>query len=185
MNGSKTLLNRMVRAVRLDGSLYAEVRADTTATAQALTVVAIVALSHGLGGAIRGAHFGWNPASGSLFGVLGEVSFFVVASFVVYVVARYVLGSTVDYPQVMRPLGFSVLPGLLILVAALVSMSWVGAQVPVLMVLIVWRLAAGLVAVRQASGLSLARSALALLFGVAAGMVAVVISTRALAEMLN
>ncbi len=179
------LLNRMIRAARLDGSLYAEVKADTTATAQALVIVALVALAHGLGGAIRGAYFGWNPVSGLLFGVLGEISFFVMASFVIYAVTRYVLGSMVAYPQMVRAFGFSVLPGLLILVATLASLPGIGVQVPVLVVLVVWRLTAGFVAVRRASGLSVARSALALLVGVASGVMAVAITTRALEEVLR
>lgn len=183
MKKERTLINRMVRAARLDSGLYAEVTADRTATGQALTVVALVALAHGLGGVIRGAYFGWNPASGSLFGVLGEISFFVVASFVIYLVARYMSGATISYSQVLRPFGFSVVPGLLILIAALASL--IGAGAPVFAVLIAWRLAAGFVAVRQASGVSVAKSALALLVGVASGMVAVAITTRTLVELLR
>lgn len=177
------LLNRMIRAACLDGSVYAEVKADSTATAQALAVVALVALAHGLGGVIRGAYFGWNPASGLLFGVLGEISFFVVASFVIYLLARYVLGAAITYPQVLRPFGFSVLPGLLVLIAALASL--IGAEVPVFVVLIAWRLAAGFVAIRRASGMNVAKSGLALLVGVASGAVAVAIATRTLAEILG
>ncbi len=62
------MTSRVVRAARLDGSLYAEVKTDALATGQALAVVALVALAHSLGGVIRGAYFGWNPASCFLFG---------------------------------------------------------------------------------------------------------------------
>ena len=58
----------MIRAARLDATLYAELTADATATRQALTVVALVALAHGVGGIIRGVSFGWNPLSGSCLG---------------------------------------------------------------------------------------------------------------------
>jgi len=44
------LLYRMIRAARLDSSLYGAVREDASATGQALTVVALVVLSHGVGG---------------------------------------------------------------------------------------------------------------------------------------
>ena len=40
-----SLVNRMMRAARLDSALYEEVEADTTATSQALTVVVLVAVS--------------------------------------------------------------------------------------------------------------------------------------------
>lgn len=178
------LPGRAIRAARLDGSLYVEVRADNTVTAQALAIVAIVAIAHGLGGVTRGAYFGWNPLSGLLFGVLGEVSFFAAASCVIYLVARHALGSSVAYTQVLRSFGFSVVPGLLIFVAALVSLLGTGVEVPVLLLTVVWRLAAGFVAVRQASGISASKSLLALLAGVASGLVAVAIASRALVEVL-
>ena len=178
------LPGRTLRAARLDESLYVEVKADNTATAQALALVALVALAHGLGGVIRGTYFGWNPLSGLLFGVLGEISFFAVASCVIYLVVRYVLGSTVSYPQVLRPFGFSVPPGMLILVASLASLPGIGAEVPVFVVLVAWRSAAGFVAVRRASGMGVAKSLLALLAGVASGVVAVAIVARTLVEIL-
>ncbi len=185
MEKGQTLANRMIRAACLDGSLYAEVKVDRTATGQALAVVAFVALAHGLGGVVRGAYFGWNPASGLLFGVLGEISFFVVASFVIYLVARYASGATINYPQVLRPFGFSVLPGLLVLIAALASLFGIGAEVPVFVVLVAWRLVAGFVAIRRALGVNVAESILTLLVGVASGAGAVAITTRTLVEMLR
>lgn len=175
---------RVLRAARLDGSLYMEVRADNTATAQALVIVVLLGLTHGLGGVIRGAYFGWNPLSGLLFGVVGEVCFFVASSFAVYLAARYVFGSMISYPQVLRPFGFSVVPGLLIVVAALASLRGTGFAAPVFVVIIAWRLAAGFVAVRRASGMNAGKSLLALLAGVASGLVAVSIASRALAEVL-
>ena len=178
------MTSRLVRAARLDGSLYAEVKTDAVATGQALVVVALVALAHGLGGMIRGAYFGWNPASGFLFGVLGEISFFAVASFVIYLLGRYVFGVTLAYPHVLRPFGFSSLPGLLVLAAALASLLGIGAEVPVFVVLVAWRLAAGFIAIRRASGMNVAKSGLALLIGVASGVVAVAITSRVLAEIL-
>lgn len=181
----KRLTRRVVRAARLDGSLYAEVKNDTTATAQALAVVVIVALAHGLGGAIRGAYFGWNPVSGSLFGVVGEVTFFVVATLVIYFFARYVFGAMMTYPQVLRPFGFSTVPGVLILIATLASLAKIGAEIPVFVVLGVWRLATGFVAVRQASGLGFVKSVGVLSAGVISGVLAVALTTRVLAEVLS
>lgn len=185
MERRKKLTRRSIRAARLDGSLYSEVKSDATATAQALAVVTIVALAHGLGGAIRGAYFGWNPVSGSLFGVVGEVTFFVVATLVIYFLARCLFGAIMTYPQVLRPFGFSTVPGVLILIAALASVLRAGAEVPVFVVLGVWRLAAGFVAVRQASGLGFAKSAGVLSIGLISGVLAVALTTRVLAEVLS
>jgi len=87
------LLKRMIRAARLDASLYKEVTADVTATGQALAVVALVALAHGTAGMVRALSFGWaDPVVGSLFGVVGEIAFFSVASLVIYLLGRFVFG---------------------------------------------------------------------------------------------
>ena len=43
----------LVRAARLDGTLYEGAKADTTATGPALGIVALVALAHGAGGVVR------------------------------------------------------------------------------------------------------------------------------------
>lgn len=45
----KLLVSRLVRACRLDASLYEEVEADENGTAQALTVVSLSSLAAGLG----------------------------------------------------------------------------------------------------------------------------------------
>ncbi len=175
----------MIRAARLDASLYGEARADARATRQALTVVALVALAHGVGGIIRGMNFEENPVISFLFGVLGEIAFFGGASGIIYLLGKYLLGVKATYAQVLRPFGFSVVPGLLILLASLVSLPGIGAEIPVLIVLIAWRLAAGYLAVWKALGLNALLSIVVLLVGVFSGMVAVVIATRVLFEVLR
>ncbi len=49
------LLDRMIRAMRLDVNLYEEVEADLNATSQAATVVGIVAIASGIGSAVTAA----------------------------------------------------------------------------------------------------------------------------------
>ena len=62
-----------------------------------------------------------SPAEGFLIGAQGEIVFWAGSSFAIYLVGRYLLGSTATYGQVLRPLGFAAVPGLLVLVAALAS----------------------------------------------------------------
>jgi hypothetical protein len=183
---SGKLLNRVIRAARLDVSLYREVRDDVTATKQALAVVALVAIAHGAAGMIRTVSFGWgDPVIGSLFGVLGEISFFLGASLVIYLLGKFVFGAKATYAQVLRPFGFSVVPGLLIVIAALASLPEIfGDQAPVLILLIAWRLAAGYVAVWQALSLGTLRSIVILLAGALSGMWAVVTATSILFDIL-
>jgi len=78
----------------------------------------------------------------------------------------------------------SSLPGLLVLAAALASLLGIGVGAPVFVERVAWRLAAGFIAIRRASGMNVAKSGLALLIGVASGVVAVAISSRVLVEIL-
>jgi hypothetical protein len=49
---SPSIVDRMMRAAKLEVPLYEEVEADTTATNQALMVVVLVAIASGIGAAI-------------------------------------------------------------------------------------------------------------------------------------
>ncbi len=165
------LWSDLIRAMRLDGDLYAEARGDATVTTRSLAVVVLVALAHGVGGIIRSIAFERDPSLESFFvGVQGEIVFWVVAGAVIYLVGRYVLGGRGTYGQVVRPLGFAVAPGVLIVVAAMVSLAGSGPQVLALGVLAAWRFAASFVAVRQALGLNRVKSVIALLAGTICGL---------------
>lgn len=173
----RSLPNRMFRAAGLDGSLYAEVRADSAATAQAVTVVALVGAAHGLGTVVRALLAGWAPGAAVLVAVLAEVAFWAVLSFAVYFIGRHVVGATVAYGQVLRPLGFAGAPGLLILGAS--AASGLGADAPALAALALWRLAAYFVAVRHALCLGRAGSFATLVVGVAMALLTLVALTAA------
>jgi hypothetical protein len=158
------LLERLVRAARLDASLYAQVRADRSTTMQALGAVVLVAVAHGVGTLVRALLLGWTPGAALLVAPLVEIVFWVASASMIYLVGRYLLGGTAGYAQVLRPLGFAVAPGLLILPASLAS--GFGAEAPVLAVVALWRLAAAFVAIRQGLGLGTAKSLAALIGGV-------------------
>jgi hypothetical protein len=173
----------LIRAARLDGTLYEEVKANTTSTVSALGVVVLVALAHGAGGFVRAVAFKRDPpAEGFLIGVQGEIVFWVGSSFAIYLIGRYLLGSAATYGQVLRPVGFAAVPGLLIFVAALASL--VGAQVVVFAVLVPWRLATSFVAVERALEVGRPKSAVALLLGVVCGLVLVELGTVTLLNVL-
>ncbi len=126
------LMDRMLRAARLDGSLYAEVKADTTTTAQAVTVVALVGLAHAVGASLRSVTL-WEeePVAAFVVALITETTFWAVASFAIHLVGRYIFGGTATYGQVLRPFGFACVPGLLILIAALASLPGASAEIPV------------------------------------------------------
>ena len=64
-----SLVDRMVRAAKLDIHLYEEVEADRQAMGQAMTVVVISSVAAGLGHAGRGGFTGL--IFGALFALLG------------------------------------------------------------------------------------------------------------------
>jgi hypothetical protein len=187
VTGSKAMLSSdLIRAARLDSSLYAQVKTDPTATARALVVVALVTLAHSVGGAIRATSFKRDsPLEGFLIGVYGEIVFWAVSSSVVYLVGRSVLGGTATYGQVLRLLSFAGVPGLLILVAALASLLDGGAQIFVFAVLVPWRVVASFVAVRQGLGLDRVKSSIALLVGAVCGLVMVGTTLATMLEILG
>ncbi len=172
------LPGRMVRASRLDPTLYGEVREDASTGAQAAAVVALVALAHGVGGVIRAITLGWSPVEGFILGPVGELLFWVAASVTIYLVGRYAFRGAATYGQVARPFGFAAAPGVLILLAA--SASGLGGERLLLPVIFLWRLAAGYVAVRAAFSLSRVKTAVTLLAGVATGLLAVGLGIRLL-----
>jgi hypothetical protein len=174
----------LIRAARLDGTLYEEVKANTTYTRSALGIVALVALAHGAGGFVRAVAFKRDPpAEGFLIGAQGEIVFWVGSSFAIYLIGRYLLGRAVTYGQILRPLGFAAVPRLLILAAALTSL--VGAELVVFAVLVPWRLATSFVVVERALGVGRAKSAVALLLGVGCGLVLVGLGTVTLLNMVT
>src|SRR5688500_20186544 len=68
-SGDSSIVNRMIRAARLDVNLYEEVEADRTATSQAAIVVAITAVAGAIGGALGGGA----GAGGAVAGVIGGI----------------------------------------------------------------------------------------------------------------
>ena len=178
------LLGRMLRAARLDPQVYAAVRTDRAATAQAAAAVALVGIAHGAATIVRALLMGW--WSGVAIGVafLFEVGLWLTVGSATLLIGRYAFGSAATYGQVLRPLGFACTPGLLILPAALLSRT--GVLAPALVALALWRLTAVTVAASPALGLrpfaSLASVALGLVAGLAGLGVGISLLWRVLGE---
>lgn len=136
-----SLIQRMIRASRLEAALYEEVEADRTAMGQAMAVVALSSLAAGLG-AERSGPIG--IVSGVLVAWLG----WLLWAWLTWVIGTKLLPEAqteADLGQLLRTTGFSAAPGLLRLAGFL---PLVGRGV--VAVANVWMLAAMVVAVRQA-----------------------------------
>ena len=149
---NKTLTNRMIRAAKLDVDLYEEVEADKTANWQAFKVVLIVSLAAGIGSAIHGLISNDNGISSFLWGLLIGLGTSIIGWLLCALIA-YLIGITIfktketeaDYGQLLRTLGFATTPGILgffIFIPILGYLLWLVGSI--------WRLVAGVIAVRQA-----------------------------------
>ena len=104
-----SLPDRMLRAARLDISLYNEVEADLNATSQALTVVVLAAVASGIGAALTLGTAGRpNGAIAALVGgVIAELVGWAVWSYVMYFVGTRLFHGTATYGELLRPPGNS------------------------------------------------------------------------------
>jgi len=134
----KKMGSRMLRAARLDGETFRQLRDDPSATAQSLLVVAIIGLCYGAG-------FGFFLAGTSLLDVLtitliGLFSALVIAfvwSGTTFLIVTRLFRRTIGYWGLSRPFFFSWSPGLLFVlmsgpitilfeVIRAVGVAWIG-----------------------------------------------------------
>lgn len=150
---ARSLVDRMMGAALLDVSVYEEVEADTTATGQASQVVGLVALASavatvgtGVGAAIAsiiGAYVGWMVWAG-----------------VTYLIGSKAFGGTATWGELLRTLGFAQTPGLLYILGVVPILGWF-----VRVVVGIWMLIAGVIAIRQALDFDTTKAVLTALLG--------------------
>jgi hypothetical protein len=106
------LVNRMIRAARLDPAVFDELEHDRSATSQALIVVIIISLANGVGQALSYALAGQSVTAFSalLGGVVASLVGWVVWSFVTYFVGTSLFGGTATPGELLRCIGFAYTP---------------------------------------------------------------------------
>ena len=176
---SSSLFDRMIRAARLDASLYEEVEEDDIATTQALIVVILSSICSGIGTAISEALTGQGlrGISIGLFG--GLFSAFIVWfawSYITYIVGTKVFGGTASFSELRRTIGFADSPRVLLIFSF----------IPILGGFIsfgvwIWGLAAMVIAVRQALDFSTGKAVLTCIVGWIVALALLVIIGIALA----
>ncbi len=136
------LTERMIRAAKLDISLYEEVEADKGATGQAMLVVILSSLAAGLGAIAQG---GWMAVlSITIVALLG---WYIWASLTYFIGVKFLpeKETKADIGELLRTIGFSSSPGVIRVLGI----------IPPLMGLVsfiasIWMLVAMIIAVRQA-----------------------------------
>ena len=136
------LMDRMVRAARLDVHLYEEVEADTGATGQAMGVVVLSSVAAGIG------TMGAGGIGGIFLGAIGALVAWYIWAFLTYFIGTRLLPEPqthADMGELLRTIGFSSSPGVLRVLGIIPGVSGF-----VFLAVGVWMLVAMVIAVRQA-----------------------------------
>ena len=138
---NSVFVNRIIRACKLDTTLYEEVEADKSATLQAALVVVLSSLAAGVGALSLGAsNFLMAP-------ILSLVSWYIWAYLIYFIGVKLFPepNTKADHGELLRTIGFSSAPGLIRVFGFtpdLMSITFIGAAI--------WMLVAMVIAVRQA-----------------------------------
>jgi hypothetical protein len=137
-----SLVDRMIRASKLDANLYEEVEADKEAIGQAVTIVLLSSIAAGIG------TIGMFGLAGIVITIVGALIGWIIWAFLTYIIGTKILPepeTKADMGEMLRTIGFSSSPGVLRIfaiipiVGGLISFA-VG----------IWMLVAMIIAVRQA-----------------------------------
>lgn len=137
-----SLLDRMVRAAKLDINLYEEVEADKSAMGQALTVVVLSSVASGIG------TIGILGIQGLIIGTISALIGWFVWAYLTYFIGTKLLPepqTKADVGELLRTIGFSSAPGVLRIFGFI---PFLGAIIS--FAASVWMLVAMIIAVRQA-----------------------------------
>lgn len=143
------MLERMIRAARLDVALYEEVEADSSLNTEALQAVVVVSVLAGLGSGLQSLSRQGGGLTGLILGLivgaLIAVVGYLVWAWLTYFIGTRLFRGTADYGELRRTLGYAYSPNA---VAVLRFLPGIGGLLAI--VASIWALVAGVVAVRQA-----------------------------------
>jgi len=136
------LVDRMLRAAKLDVTLYEEVEKDQTAMPQAMAVVAIASVAGGVGS------LGVAGFSGLIVGLIASLVGWFVWAFLTYFIGTKLLPepqTKADLGELLRTIGFSSSPGVIRVLGFVPFLGKI-----ILFAASIWMLVAMVIAVRQA-----------------------------------
>jgi hypothetical protein len=134
--------DRVVRALKLDVSLYEEVEADKTALNQAMLAVILSSVAAGIG------LIGQIGISGLILGTISALIGWYVWAFLAFQIGTKMLpepNTKADMGELLRTIGFASSPGLIRILGIIPGLSTI-----IFFIASVWMLIAMVVAVKQA-----------------------------------
>jgi hypothetical protein len=149
----RSIVDRMRGAALLDVATYEEVEHDADATGQAAVVVVIVAVCAAIGAV-------WRGGPSIIIAPVGAVLSWLLWSAITYVIGDKLLGGTATWGELLRTLGFAQAPGVLLIFGIVPILGGI-----VRVVVSVWMLLTGIVAIRQALDFSTGKAIVTALLG--------------------
>ena len=155
------LVSRMMRAMKLDASLYEEVERDSGALTQAVMVVVISSICAGVGSLIGSLFRGGLGLGlfGAISGIILALIGWLIWSFLTYIIGTKLLKgprTSADYGELLRTIGFSSAPGVFSVLNFIPFAS---------LIVGLWQLAAMVIAVRQALDFDTVKAVLTCVIG--------------------
>lgn len=132
----------MIRAAKLDISLYEEVEADKAALGQSMAVVLISSIAAGIG-TITVSGF-----SGIIWGTVTALLGWLIWSYLIYVIGTKLFPAPetkADHGELLRAIGFSSSPGVIRVLGIIPGLGAI-----VMILASIWMLVTMVIAVRQA-----------------------------------
>jgi hypothetical protein len=155
----RSIVDRMFGAAMLNVATYEEVEHDRGATGQAFVVVVLVAICAGIGSLGDGGR-------GMIGGVVAAIMGWLAWSSITMLVGTRLFGGNADWGQLLRTLGFAQSPGVLLILGIVPLLGNLAS-----LVVSMWMLVAGVIAIRQALDIDTGKAVLTALVGWLAMMV--------------
>ena len=136
------LIDRIIRAAKLDANLYEEVEADRGAMPQSVGIVILSSVAAGIGSIGKEWHI--NIVMGTVFALIG----WFVSAYLIYFIGTKIFPepqTESDQGGLLRTIGFSSSPGMIRVLGVIPGLTGL-----VFIAALVWMLMATVVAVRQA-----------------------------------
>ncbi len=160
---SESIIQRMIRAARLDTAFYNEVEQDTSLNGEALTVVVIASVASGIGAGggslIAGNGIGSAAVSLVVGIIVAIVGYFIWAWLTQFIGTRF-FGGVGDFGELRRTLGYAYAPNIL---GIFNLIPCIGPLVGLVGSL--WALVAGIIAVREALDFDSTKAILTVVIG--------------------
>jgi hypothetical protein len=150
------MIDRIMRVIKLDFSVFKEIEGDPNATSEAAIVVVVATLFSALGSAVRSQHFFASFLSSLVSGVIG----WVVWSAVTYFVGKSMFSGKGSLEGMLRLIGYSQAPQILGILNVIPCVGWIGALAGGILSLIM-----GVMAVREGLDLDTGQAIIVIIVG--------------------